>query len=50
MGIKHIDTIEEVRVDIHQVEADIAKLKTKMEGLTPVQRMIKSGESKKLQI
>ena len=50
MGIEQIDTIEEVRAEIHQVEADIAKLKTDMEGLTPVQQMIKLGESKRLQI
>lgn len=50
MGIEQIDTIEEVHADIHQVEADIAKLKAEMEGLTPVQWMIKLGESKKLQI
>ena len=50
MGIEKIDTIKEVHTDIHQVEADIARLKAEMEGLTPVQRMIKSGERKKLQI
>lgn len=48
MGIEQIDTIEEVRADIHQIEADIAKLKTEMEGLTLVQQMIKSGERKRL--
>ena len=50
MGIKHIDTIEEVCANIHQVEVNIARLKAEMEGLTPMQRMIKLGESKKLQI
>ena len=50
MGIEQIDTIEEVCVDIHQVEANIARLKEEMEGLTQVQWMIKSGERKKLQI
>ena len=50
MGIEQIDTIKEVRTDICQVDDDIARLKEEMEGLTQVQRMIKSGESKKLQI
>ena len=50
MGIEQINTIGEVRVEIRQVEVDIARLKADMEGLTQVQRMIKSGESKKLQI
>ena len=50
MGIEQIDTIEEVHADIRQVETDIARLKAEMEGLTQVLRMIKSGESKKLQI
>ena len=50
MGIVQINTIKEVCVDIRQVEANIARLKAEMEGLTQVQRMIKSGESKKLQI
>ena len=50
MGIEQINTIEEVRIDIRQVDADIARLKEEMEGLTQVHRMIKSGESKKLQI
>ena len=50
MGIEKIDTIEEVHADIRQVEADIARLKEEMEGLTQVQWMIKSGERKKLQI
>ena len=36
MGIDKIDTIKEVRADIHQVEADIARLKEEMEGLTLV--------------
>ena len=35
---------------IRQVEADIASFKEDMEGLTSVQQMIKSDESKKLQI
>ena len=39
-----------MHVDIHQAEADIARLKEEMEGLTPVQKMIKSGENKQLQI
>ena len=39
-----------MHADIHQVEADISRLKEEMEGLTLVQRMIKSGERKKLQI
>jgi len=50
MGIEHIETIEEVCAEIHQGEADITRLKEEMEGLPLVQRMIKSGESKKLQI
>ena len=50
MGIEQINTIKEVHVDIHQVEAGIERLKGEMECLTPVQQMIKSGESKKLQI
>ena len=50
MGIEKINIIEEVHAEIHQAEADIAKLKAEMEGLTPVQWMIKLGESKKLQI
>ena len=37
-------------LDIHQVDVDIARLKVEMEGLTQVQQMIKSGESKKLKI
>ena len=50
MGIEQIETIEEVHVEIHQDEANITRLKEEMEGLTPVQQMIKSGKSKKLQI
>lgn len=50
MGIKEIDAIEEVRAKIHQAEVDIAKLKEEMKSFTPMQRMIKSRESKKLQI
>ena len=50
MGIEQIDTIDKVCTDILQVEVDIARLKVEMEGLTQVQWMIKSGESKKLQI
>ena len=50
MGIEQIDTIEEVRADIHEAKEDIARLKEEMEGLTLVQQMIKSGESKILQI
>lgn len=50
MGIEKIKNIKEVCIEIHQDEADIASLKEEMEGLTPVQRMIKSGESKRLQI
>ena len=50
MGIEQIDTIEEVRTDIRQVEANIERLQEEMEGLTQVQQMIKLGESKKLQI
>lgn len=41
MGIEQIETIEEVRAEIHQAEADIVKLKEEMRGLTLVQRMIK---------
>ena len=36
MGIEQIDTINEVHAYIQQVEADIARLKAEMEGLTPV--------------
>ena len=50
MDIEQIETIAEVRAEIHQAKADIVKLKIEMEGLTPMQRMIKSGESKRLQI
>ena len=50
MGVKQIDTIEEVRTEIQQAEVDILKLKEEMTGLPLVQRMIKSGESKRLQI
>ena len=48
LGIEHIEVIEEVREEIRQVEADIAKLKEEITGLTSVQRMIQSGKSKKL--
>ena len=50
MGIEQIHTIKEVRADIHQVEVDIERLKVEMEGLTQVQRMIKSCDSKTLKI
>ena len=49
-GIEQINVIEEVHEEIRQVEADIAKLKEEITGLMPVQRMIKLGEGKKLQI
>jgi hypothetical protein len=49
MGIEQIDTIEEVCTDISQIKVNITRLKAEMEGLTPVQQMIKLGESKKLQ-
>lgn len=48
LGIEQIDNIEEVHAEIHQAEVDITKLKEEMAGLTPVQRMIKSGGSKRL--
>ena len=50
MGIKQIDVVEEVRKEIHQAEAHIAKLKEEIIGLMSIQRMIKSGKSKKLHI
>ena len=37
MGIEQIDDIGEVRTKIHQAEADIAKLKEEITGLTSVQ-------------
>lgn len=39
-----------MREEIHQAEADIAKLKEEITGLMSIQQMIKSGESKKPQI
>ena len=48
MGIEQIDNIKEVHAEIHQAKVDITKLKEEMAGLTPVQQMIKSGESKRL--
>ena len=50
MGIEHIDVIEEVHEEIRQVEGNIAKLQEEMTVLPSVQRMIKLGERKKLQI
>ena len=50
VSIEKINTIEEVCATIHQVEVDIARLKEEMKSLTLVQQMIKSGESKILQI
>lgn len=50
MGIENIDAIEEVHEEIHQAEVDIAKLKEEIAGLMPIQQMIQSSKSKKLQI
>ena len=50
MGIEKIDAIEGVHEEIHQDKVDISKLKEEITGLTLVQRMIKSGKCKKLQI
>ena len=50
LGIEQIDAVEEVHKEICQVEVDIAKLKEEITGLTPIQQMIQSGKSEKLQI
>ena len=50
MGIEQITTVEEVCMKIQQVEAEIVKLKEETTGLTPIQRMVQLGKSKKLQI
>lgn len=51
MGIEQITTVEEACEEIQQVEVEIAKLKEKKTtDLTPIQRMVQSGKSKKLQI
>ena len=50
MGIEQITIVEEVCEEIRQVEAEIAKIKEETLGLTPVQRMVQSGKSKKLQM
>ena len=50
LGIEHIDALEVVREEIRQAEAEIAKLKKETLGLTPVQKMVQSSKSRKLQI
>jgi len=50
LGIEKNDTVEEVREEIRQAEVEIAKLKEEIPSLTPVQRMVQSSKSKKLQI
>ena len=50
LGIEQIDAVEEVREEIWQAEAEIAKLKEETPCLTLVQRMVQSGKSKKLRI
>ena len=50
MGIEQIETVEEVREEIQQTEAEIVKLIEETPGLTPVQRMVQTGKRKKLQI
>ena len=50
MGNEQITIVEEVHKEIWQTEAEIVKLKEETPGLTPVQRMVQSGKSKKLQI
>ena len=50
IGIKKIETVEEVHEEIRQTEAEIAKLKEETLGLTPVQQMVQVGKRKKLHI
>ena len=50
MGIEQITTVEEEHKEIRQVKAEIAKLKEETPGLTPVQRIVQSGKSKKVHI
>ena len=49
-NIEKIDAVEEVRKEIRQTEAEIAKLMEEPTGLTPVQRMVHTGKRKKLHI
>ena len=50
LGIEQIDTIEEVCEETLQAEAEIAKLKEEIARVMPVQQMVQSSKSKKLQI
>ena len=50
IGIEQIETTEEVREEIRQTEAEIAKLKEETLDITPVQRMVQKGKRRKLQI
>ena len=47
-GIEKIDAIKELREEIRQTEAEIAKLTEEPVGLTPVQRMVHTRKRKKL--
>ena len=47
-SIEKIDTVEEVREEIWQIEAEIAKLIEEPVGLTPVQRMVHTRKRNKL--
>ena len=50
LGIDQIDTVEELCEEIRQAQVEIAKRKEEIAGFMPVQRMVQSGKSKKLQI